>query len=189
MLRALPAEGLSLFAEDPSDELAIEVLSANSETVGTLRTTCVPTMLTGGHAENALPQSATATVNCRIYPGEGVKLTQERLEAAIGNDQIDVALMQAFGDSPISNVPEGLEPAIRTALTYRFPDITLVPYMESGGTDGMHYRNVRIDTIGISGRGYVAEEMFAHGLNERLRVKEFYDGLDYWLLLLTELSK
>ncbi|MEH6791633.1 M20/M25/M40 family metallo-hydrolase [Parasphingorhabdus sp.] len=177
------------FAEDPSDAEAIATLQADPETVGTLGTTCVATMLSAGHAENALPQSATATVNCRIFPGEGAAATEAKLKEALGNDTISFKLVTDVTESPASRLRDDVKAALRNSLDKRYPGLTILPYMESGGTDGMHYRTLGYDTVALSGAALKASDMFAHGLNERLPVDSFYGGLDHWYWILKDLAE
>jgi len=177
------------FAADPSDEAAIATLQANPETVGTLGTTCVATMLEAGHAENALPQSATATVNCRIFPGEGAAATEAKLKEVIGNDDVTFKLITDVTESPESSLRDDVKAALRFSLDKRYPGMTILPYMESGGTDGMHYRTLGYDTVALSGAALKASDMFAHGLNERLPVDSFYGGLDHWYWILKKLAE
>ena len=177
------------FAADPADQAAIAVLRANPETVGTLGTTCVATMLRGGHVENALPQSATATVNCRIFPGIGAAATEATLKQVIGNDGVQFKLMTDVTESPESAVPDEVMAALRTVIDARYPGLPIQPYMESGGTDGMHYRARGLATVAISGAASRPQDMYAHGLNERLSVDAFYGGLDHWYRILKELAE
>ncbi|PHR19221.1 MAG: hypothetical protein COA41_08095 [Sphingopyxis sp.] len=177
------------FAADPSDEAAIATLQANPETVGTLGTTCVATMLEAGHAENALPQSATATVNCRIFPGEGAAAAEAKLKEVIGNDDVTFKLITDVTESPESKLRDNVKAALRFSLDKRYPGMTILPYMESGGTDGMHYRTLGYDTVALSGAAMKASDMFAHGLNERLPVDSFYGGLDHWYWILKKLAE
>ena len=177
------------FAKDPIDAKAIAALQANPETVGTLGTTCVATMLRAGHAENALPQSATATVNCRIFPGVGAAATEKALRDVIGNDNVAFKLMTNVTESPESTLRDDVKASLASSLSNRFGQpIPILPYMESGGTDGMHYRTLGYDTVAISGAGSRPQDMYAHGLNERMRVDAFYNGLDHWYVILKELA-
>lgn len=177
------------FAKDPTNEEAIRVLRGNPATVGTIGTTCIATMLRGGHAENALPQSATATVNCRIFPGEGVELTQKRLTEVIGNEDVKFEIIGDVTESDESGIREDVLAAVKKALKVRgADDLELIPYMSSGGTDGMHYRNLGYNTYGIGGRGAKENDTNAHGLNERVLVNEFYAGLDHWMVILKDLA-
>ena len=182
-------DAMRTFAMDPTDKAAIAMLQSNPETVGTLGTTCVATMLRAGHAENALPQSATATVNCRIFPGIGVADTEAKLREVIGNDDIRFKLMSDVTESPVSALRDDVRAAIAVSLAKRGEAIPILPYMESGGTDGMHYRTLGYDTVAISGAATRPQDMFAHGLNERLSVDAFYAGLDHWYWILKELAE
>jgi acetylornithine deacetylase/succinyl-diaminopimelate desuccinylase-like protein len=182
-------EAMRNFAANPADDDAIAVLRANPETVGTLGTTCVATMLRGGHAENALPQSATATVNCRIFPGVGVAATQATLREVTGNENIAFTLLTDVAESPASTLRDDVRAALEKSLKTRFgKKIPIIPYMESGGTDGMHYRALGYQTVAISGAGSRPQDMFAHGLNERMHKEAFLNGLDHWSIMLKELA-
>lgn len=177
------------FAEDPGNSEAVALLQSNPETVGTLGTTCIATMLRAGHAENALPQSATATVNCRIFPGVGAAATEARLKEVVGNDNVAFNLITDVTESPESQLRDDVRAALAKSLKARWgQDIPIIPYMESGGTDGMHYRTLGYDTVAISGAGSRPQDMFAHGLNERMYVDAFLNGLDHWAIMLKELA-
>ena len=182
-------DAMRAFAENPEDPAAVATLQSNPETVGTLGTTCVATMLRAGHAENALPQSATATVNCRIFPGIGVEKTQAELARVIDNDNVSFKLMAEVTESPVSALRDDVRAAVAKSLAARYgKDIPIIPYMESGGTDGMHYRTLGYDTVAISGGASRSQDMYAHGLNERASVDAFYSGLDHWTIILKELA-
>ena len=192
MGQSIPGElgaAMRAFAADPSDADAIDTISANPGFVGTLRTTCVATMLKAGHAENALPQSASAAVNCRVFPGEGVESVKETLETVIGNEAIAVSQRSEATESPMSSLPDEVEAALAKSLTARFgKPIPMIPTMSSGGTDGMHYRALGYETVAIGAGASRPQDIYAHGLNERMRVDAFYDGLDHWSIVLKELA-
>jgi carboxypeptidase PM20D1 len=176
------------FADDPDNKAASDRLETEPSYVGSTRTTCVPTMLKAGHAENALPQSATATVNCRIFPGTSVAQVQKTLQQVIGNDGVEFVINGAPVESPISQPRADVMAAVTKAVHARYPKVKIIAYMESGGTDGMHFRKAGIPTWAISGAFMDPDDMYAHGLNERLPVKAFYDGLDHWTIILKELA-
>lgn len=183
-------QAMLTLASNPDDTAAQAILLANPATSNMLSTTCVATMLKGGHAENALPQSATATVNCRIFPGEGgAAATEAALKKAIGNDKVAFKLVTDVVESPASTLDAEVLGAVKAGVHARFPDMIIAPYMESGGTDGMHYRALGMNTVAISGAAMRDSDMFAHGLNERIRVEDFYAGLDHWYLILKHLAK
>ena len=136
-----------------------------------------------------MPQSATATVNCRIFPGIGVEKTQAELARVIGNDNVSFKLMAEVTESPVSVLRDDVRAAVAKSLAARYgKDIPIIPYMESGGTDGMHYRTLGYDTVAISGGASRSQDMYAHGLNERASVDAFYSGLDHWTIILKELA-
>jgi carboxypeptidase PM20D1 len=172
-------QALSAFAANPQDAAAAEAIAGNSEFVGTTRTTCVTTMLNAGHAENALPQKATATVNCRIFPGVSVEDVQKQLATVVADPQIGIKVLGAPIVSPVSELRPDIERAIAKSIQKRQPGVPLSPYLESGGTDGMIYRTVGIPTWASSGVFIKPDEMFAHGLDERIPVKSFYDGIEH----------
>ncbi len=175
------AKALLRFVEKPGDKKAVKTLSAVTHINATLRTTCVATMLKGGHAENALPQSATATVNCRIFPGVAVDAVKAQLAAVVENPAIEFATLDEPIESPASVLTPEIEAAVLGAVRKRYPNVVAVPYMEAGGTDGLHFRRAGIPTFAI-GSLFLREEDSPnyHGKNENLRTDAFYAGLDHW---------
>jgi acetylornithine deacetylase/succinyl-diaminopimelate desuccinylase-like protein len=176
------------FADNPQDKAAADRLSIESSYVGTTRTTCVVTMLRAGHAENALPQSATATVNCRVFPGVPVAEIEQVLRQVVGNETVEFRQLDEATESPISELRPDVFAAVSKAVHARYPDVKVIPFMESGGTDGMHFRKAGIPAWAVSGLFMNPDEMYAHGLNERLPIKAFYDALDHWSIILRELA-
>ena len=176
------------FADDPTDAWAIKTLRSSSSFVGTTGTTCVATMLRGGHAENALPQSATATVNCRIFPGEGVDATETTLKQVVGNDGVSFNLISDPTETDPSPLRDDVLAALRKAVDNKFPGLDIIPSMSSGGTDGMHFRAAGIPSYGVNGGYSKPNDTFAHGLNERILVQSFYDNLAHWYVLLKAIA-
>ena len=151
------------------------------------RTTCVATMLRGGHAQNALPQSATANVNCRIFPGVAIATVHDTLQQLAG-PAATVTTMGNPTSSPASVLRQDVVNAVTRAVHERHPGIPIVPIQESGASDGLYFRAAGIPTYGV-GEAFIKDsDVFAHGLNERLPVQSFYDGLEYWHSLLTQLA-
>jgi acetylornithine deacetylase/succinyl-diaminopimelate desuccinylase-like protein len=154
-----------------------------------LHTTCVPTLLQGGHAENALPQTAQATVNCRLLPNEDPAAVRQAIERVLADPQIVVAPIAAAIQSPPSPLaPEifkAIEIAARavwgsgTAQGRGGAEVRIVPYMETGATDGLFLRNAGMPVYGVSGIGYEPDDMRAHGKDERILVTSFIEGLDF----------
>ena len=181
-------EAMRRFAENPEDEEAADTLFGNPSQVGITRTTCVATMLRGGHAENALPQSATATVNCRIFPGVEVTDVQATLQRVVGNERVEVRVLDDPLASPASPLRDDVVAVVTEAVHARHPGVPIVPYQAPYGTDGKEIRAAGIPTYGVMGLFMREEDIFAHGLNERAPVRAFYDALEYWPTLLTAVA-
>lgn len=179
---------LTRFAANPEDAEAAEALRHAPEFVGTTRTTCVATMLEAGHAQNALPQRASAVVNCRIFPGVQPEVVRQALVAAIGNEAVRVETLGAPQLSPVSETNAGVNEVITASIHRRYPGVPVSPYLESGGTDGVIYRTAGIPTWATSGIFIKPDEMFAHGLNERIPVASFYAGIEHIYELATALG-
>jgi acetylornithine deacetylase/succinyl-diaminopimelate desuccinylase-like protein len=163
-------------------------LAANPVYNAQLRTTCVATMLEGGHAVNALPQLASAKVNCRIMPGEPVDEVKATLERVLADDQIKVTQL----DQPVLSAPSALHEEIMGSiekLSQEFwPGAVVLPTMSAGATDGSYLRNAGIPTYGHSGLAGDINDIRAHGKDERILVKSFYQGDDYLYRLVKMLS-
>jgi carboxypeptidase PM20D1 len=172
------------FSDNPKDSTAIEILRANSSFVGTLGTTCVATMLRAGHAENALPQSATATVNCRVFPGTGVEETLSQLKVTVNNPAVEFVLLDEVTETDASPLRQDVIVALQKAIDVKYPGLEIIPSMSSGGTDGMHFRAAGIPSYGVNGQYSKSSDSFSHGLNERVLVESFYDNIAHWYVLL-----
>lgn len=181
-------EAMTSFANNPDDQEAAARIAEEPSYVGTTRTTCIATMLSAGHAENALPQSATATVNCRIFPGTTVESVKESLIKTVDNDGLEFVTLGDPVESPVSELRNDVTAALSKAVHARYPGLSIGAYMESGGTDGMHFRSAGIPTLAISAGFIKQSDMYAHGLNERMPVSSFYDGLDHWVVIMKELA-
>jgi acetylornithine deacetylase/succinyl-diaminopimelate desuccinylase-like protein len=178
---------MARFAADPTDSAAAEVLWHEPEQVGITRTTCVATMLRAGHAENALPQSATATVNCRIFPGETVAEVQETLRE-VAEPGVEIRVLGDPVPSPASALRDDVMDAVSRGLARIRPGTPIIPYMAPYGTDGKEVRRAGIPTYGVMGLFIKDSDQFAHGLNERVSVRSFYDALEYWHVVLRTLA-
>ena len=176
------------FAANQNDGEAADVLYSNSAQVGFTRTTCVVTMIRGGHAENALPQSATATVNCRIFPGSEVSEVQATLQRVVGDDQVQISVLGDPSPSLASPLREDIVAAVTAAVNAVHPGTAIIPFMSSYSTDGLEIRAGGIPTYGTMGLFIREDDEFSHGLNERVPVRSFYSALEFWHVLLTELT-
>jgi carboxypeptidase PM20D1 len=136
-------------------------------------------MLEAGHAPNALPQKATANVNCRIFPGHSLEDVHGALVKAVGDSGIVLEMPPDVRVSDPSEMRDDVMAAIARSIHAVHPDIPITPYLESGGTDGLVYRNAGIPTFATSGIFFKNSDMFAHGLNERIPVKSFYEAIEH----------
>jgi len=177
----------SVLSANP-DPAALARLSANPGYNAQLRTTCVATMLEGGHAYNALPQTARATVNCRIMPGERVEDVTATLKRVLADDQISLTPLGQPVLSAPSVVDEGLLNAIEKTSAEFWPGVPVVPVMSAGATDGSFLRNAGIPTYGHSGLAGDVDDVRAHGRDERVAVKSFFDGGEYLYRLVKRVS-
>ena len=161
--------------------------SGNPAYIGMIRTTCVPTMLSGGHADNALPQSATATINCRIFPGIVAKGIEDTLRQLAG-PKAEIHGLATVIEGPASPLRPDVTAAVTEVVHHLHPGIPIIPQQASGATDGAVFNGVGIPTYGTGQNFIKNSDDFSHGLNERIPVKSFYDGLDFWYLLLKRVS-
>jgi len=164
----------------PTDEAAARRLSASSPFYNAmLRTTCVPTLLEGGHAENALPQTARATVNCRLLPDEKPADVLQALARAVADPQIEIAPRGTPTPSPPSPLVPEVRLAIEAAAKATWGAVPIVPMMETGATDGLFLRNAGMPVYGVTGIAYDPEDVRAHGRDERILVKSFEEGIGF----------
>jgi len=171
------------------DPAAIERLSAKRGYNALLRTTCVATLLEGGHAINALPQTARASVNCRILPGEPVEDVGATLVRVLADDKITVTPIREPTLSPPSPLNPELMQAIEMLTNEFWPGVPVIPVMVAGATDGSHLRNAGIPTYGHSGLAADFNDVSRiHGKDERVLVKSFYEGQEYLYRLVKVLS-
>ncbi|WP_296595384.1 M20/M25/M40 family metallo-hydrolase [Phenylobacterium sp.] len=165
---------------DPSDVEAARVASIDINVNSILHTNCVTTRLDAGHASNALPQRATAIINCRIFPGETVEGTAETLRKVMADPQVKVEVIQPV--RPIAVSPP-LDPKVvgpmKEIAAKHFPGVPLIPSMSSGATDGRYFGPVKTPVYGVPGVFGDPDGNGAHGLNERIRVRSLYEGRDY----------
>ena len=171
---------------DPADRETADLLEANEP--GYTRTRCVATMLSGGHAPNALPQKAGANVNCRIFPGVKVDTIRAELQAIAGPD-VKVELADSSPESGPSPLRADVVDAYKAAVATRFKDAPLVPMMSAGATDGSYLRNAGLPVYGVGGLwGVVGEQSGAHGLDERVLIEGFHGQVPIWEDLLRRLA-
>lgn len=162
---------------NPADSAAAARVSADARYNSQLRTTCVATMLDGGHAQNALPQRARAQVNCRILPDESPQYVRETLEKVVAGEKVKVLMQGEARNSPPSPLTKELMGEVERVTKEMWPGVPVIPTMSTGATDGVYLRSAGIPVYGVSGLFY--GETFSHGMNERIPVKAFYEGLEF----------
>jgi acetylornithine deacetylase/succinyl-diaminopimelate desuccinylase-like protein len=183
------ADAMRGVLSSPPDAGAVAYLSGIPFYNSRLRTTCVATLLSGGHAENALPQRARATVNCRVLPGESMKSVQSALEAAIGDSNVALApVAEAMPSPPSPLTPDVLVP-IERITEELWPGVPVLPTMSTGATDGLYLRNAGIPVYGVSGLFGDINDNRAHGQNERILIESFFDGQEFLYRLTKALSR
>lgn len=177
------------YAEDPTDRDAIAYLRSKPEYVGQLGTTCVATMLEGGHARNALPQNAVVNINCRVFPGVPIKSIEETLTRVIDDPTAEIGISGKPVASDASPLREDVMQALRRAIDLRAPGLPIVPSMSAGATDSLYFRNLGVPSYGVSGVFMHPRDNFAHGLNERVPLATLDGALLQWRSLLMDLAR
>jgi acetylornithine deacetylase/succinyl-diaminopimelate desuccinylase-like protein len=182
---------MQAFAANPADEKALAVLRADPSMIGTVETTCVPTMVQGGHARNALPQSVTANVNCRIFPGHSRQEIMAELERVAAVP--DVKFSDATGDESLEAPPSPPDPLLLAAVTKAVgsswgKEVPIFPSQSAGASDSMWYRAVGVPSYGASASMIKHSDEFAHGLNERIPLSNIAPGVNYYLSVYRDLS-
>ena len=174
------AADLRAVAKLPVDQAAARRLSASSTFYNAiLRTTCVATMLQAGHAENALPQMARATVNCRLLPDEKPESVQQALVRALADPKVEVASAAPPVSGPASPLAPGVFKALSSAAHATWGAIPVIPFLETGATDGLYLRNAGMPVYGVASIAYDVDDVRAHGKDERILVRSFYEGIDF----------
>jgi acetylornithine deacetylase/succinyl-diaminopimelate desuccinylase-like protein len=197
---ALAAEGASTpgpvgaalkrFAVHPDDQAAVATLSAEPDYNPTLRTTCVATMISGGHAPNALPQKASAKVNCRIFPGTPSEAVRKTLAEVVGDPTVAITRDDDGSiDSPASPLRPDVLAAVTKAVHARYPGLAIVPSQDAGASDSMYFRAAGVPSYGVSGLFAEMGQAYVHGLNEKAPVAGIDGSLFHWDSLLRDLGK
>ncbi len=186
---AAVAADMRAVAKVPPDPEAAARLAAGSPHYNALmRTTCVATLLAAGHAPNALPQLATANVNCRILPGEAPVDIRQQLIEVLADPKVNVV----FVDEATPSSPSPLQPQLMQTLesitNAMFPGAVVVPTMGTGATDGLYLRNAGIPTYGVDGVFFEVNDNRAHGRDERVGVKQYFEGLEFQYRLVKALA-
>jgi acetylornithine deacetylase/succinyl-diaminopimelate desuccinylase-like protein len=175
------AASFRAIAKNPKDADAARQLSQQSAYFNALlRTTCVATRLEAGHANNALPQTAAANVNCRMLPNDSLQQVQDTLKKVLADDRIAISVVGEAIPAPASPINRGIMKKLEELGTRIYGGLPVVPIMDAGASDSKYLRIAGIPTYGVPGMFTDVDDDRAHGKDERLRVKDFYDGLDFY---------
>ena len=185
---AMAADMRAIVKGPPDPRAAARLAAASAYYNALMRTTCVATRLAGGHANNALPQTATANVNCRILPGEAPAALRQKLVDVLADPKIVVSLVDEAKPSPPSPLRPDLIRPIESITKAMWPGVIVVPIMATGATDGLYLRNAGIPTYGVDGTFFDIDDVRAHGKDERVGVKQYFEGLEFEYRLIRALS-
>lgn len=173
----------------PLDTAAAGRLSASSAYYNAMmRTTCVATMMSAGHAENALPQTAQAIVNCRMLPDDNPETVMLVLKSVLADNQISVTCINTSFTAPLSPLRDDVTIPGSQISSSMWPGVNVTPIMSTGATDGKYLRRQGIAVYGVSGMFGDIDDVRAHGKDERIGVKEFYDGVEFMYRFIKALS-
>ncbi|MBV9081626.1 MAG: M20/M25/M40 family metallo-hydrolase, partial [Acidobacteriaceae bacterium] len=184
------ATDMKAILRSPPDPAAIARLSADARYNSTMRTTCVATRLSGGHANNALPQTAQAIVNCRILPGHSPEEIRQQLVHIFADPKVETVLLPRGIVKPLSPPPlrpDVMQPLERIAHEM-WPGAPVVPEMETGASDSIYTMAAGLPSYGISGVAIDRDDVRAHGKDERVRVSSYYDGVEFYYRYLKALT-
>ncbi|MEW5916896.1 MAG: M20/M25/M40 family metallo-hydrolase [Gemmatimonadota bacterium] len=174
------ARAMRAIVANPNDVAAAATLGADPRYNAMLRTVCVATMLSGGHATNALPQLAEANINCRLYPTETAPEVQAQFARAINDTTVQVLIRSQRPPTPPSAlIPEVIDP-VRQITRDLFGDIPVIPVMSTGATDSRFFRAIGVPAFGVSGLFLdPTVDARAHGRDERMRMQSFFEGQEF----------
>jgi len=184
------ASDMKAILSTPPNKAAMAHLSENPEYNSTMRTTCVATRLSGGHANNALPQTAQANINCRILPGHSLEEVRQELIRVINDPKVTVRYVNDAGGvfetapdrkqlAPAALKPEVMQP-LEALVNKLWPNTPVIPTMATGASDGVYTNAAGMPTYGISGIALETDDVRAHGKDERLPIDSYYKGVDFY---------
>jgi acetylornithine deacetylase/succinyl-diaminopimelate desuccinylase-like protein len=183
------ADAMRGILDSPPDTASVAFLARTPFFNSRMRTTCVATRLDAGHADNALPQRARATINCRVLPGESIDGVHNTLETVVGDSDVTFSRVNVANPSPPSPLtPEILGP-IEAVTEEMWPGVPVIPMMSTGATDGLRLRKAGIPVYGVSGLFHDIADVRAHGQNERIVIEHYFEGQEFLYRLTKALSR
>jgi len=182
------AAAIRAVLRNPRDAKAVATVARDPRYNAMLRTTCVATQLFGGHAPNALPQTARATVNCRMMPGTSADAVRDTLRRVLADTAIGIVPLQGTITNPPSELRPDVAAAVETLTKELFGNIPVIPMMSTGATDAKFLRQVGIPTYGVTALFVDPADARAHGRDERVPVKSFHDAVEFHYRLIRQLA-
>ncbi len=183
------ADMRAVSAAAPDQQAAARLSAASPYYNALMRTTCVATILNGGHATNALPQLAEANVNCRMLPGEDPAYVRRTLQETLADPDVNVDFVDAAKPSAPSPLSPDIMGPIESITQKMFRGVVVVPVMSAGATDSLYLRNTGIRSYGVSGFFHEMDDNRAHGRDERIGVKQYFDGVEFEYQLIKAIAK
>jgi acetylornithine deacetylase/succinyl-diaminopimelate desuccinylase-like protein len=180
---------MTRFAVDPGDDAAAALISQYPEYVGQIRTTCVATQVEAGHARNALPQRATANINCRIFPGVSIDTVTATLIEVLAEPGLKLKVLDHPVASDASPLRSDVTAAVTKAVHARHPGLPIIPTMSVSASDSLHFRAAGIPSYGVGAIFIRPQDSYSHGLNERVPIDDIDAALQQWYTLLVELTR
>ncbi len=182
-------EAMAAIARDPGDAAAAAALARDPSFNAIMRTTCVATQLEAGHAANALPQRAVATLSCRVLQGHSSEELQAELLRVIADEHVAVEIVRRRDGSRPPRLTSQIMGPVERVAARMWPGTPIIPTMTPGATDGRFLNNAGIPTYGMSGMFSAPGESNAHGLNEKIRVRSLYEGRDFLEAIVREYAR
>jgi acetylornithine deacetylase/succinyl-diaminopimelate desuccinylase-like protein len=179
---------LAILMTTPDTAAARRLAASSAYYNAMMRTTCVATMLSAGHAENALPQTAQAIINCRMLPDDTPDNVMSAIKTVLADGQISVIRLNTSFSAPLSPLREDVTEPVNQISSSMWPGVNVTPIMSTGATDGRYLRSQGISVYGVSGMFGDMDDVRAHGKDERIGVKEFYDGVEFMYRFIKALS-
>jgi acetylornithine deacetylase/succinyl-diaminopimelate desuccinylase-like protein len=179
---------LAILKTPPDTAAARRVAASSAYYNAMMRTTCVATLMNAGHAENALPQYAQAIINCRMLPDDSPENVMSVLKTVLADDQITVTCINSSFTAPVSPLRDDVTGPVNQISSPMWPGVNITPIMSTGATDGKFLRRQGIPVYGVSGMFGDIDDVRAHGKDERIGVKEFYDGVEFMYRFIKALS-
>lgn len=182
-------DAMRAWLKNPADGKAADIIEADSGEVGLTRTRCVATRVSAGHANNALPQRAQATINCRLMPGVSPDAVKKVLEQIVADPKVIVTRLDNYSASLDSPLRADIMNAFEQSIHTRFPNAPVMPFMSTGGTDARPFRTAGIPVYGVDGSWVISpQDLRAHGRDERLPAQALKDDVDHWVRMLSTLA-